>query len=218
MIKMVAFDFDGTIADTIPICIEAFKKAVSPYAGHLLTEDEIIQTFGLNELGMIKTVVKDDWESALQDFYYYYEKMHSNCWKPFSQIGDLILYLKEKGVIVPLVTGKGQVSCDISLKMIDMRNCFSEIMPGDEKRPNKSDSIIKLLKKYQIKNDEFYYVGDAVSDVMACREANVTCLSAAWSSVINFEELNKINPNYIFENIIGLRMFLESKLSDGCYL
>lgn len=26
MIKMVAFDFDGTIADTIPMCIESFKK------------------------------------------------------------------------------------------------------------------------------------------------------------------------------------------------
>ena len=110
MIKMVAFDFDGTIADTIPICIEAFKKAVSPYAGHVLTEDEIIQTFGLNEIGMIKTVVKDNWKLALQDFYYYYEKMHSNCRKPFSQIGDLIIYLKKKGVIVPLVTGKGRMS------------------------------------------------------------------------------------------------------------
>ena len=26
MIKMVAFDFDGTIADTITMCIESFKK------------------------------------------------------------------------------------------------------------------------------------------------------------------------------------------------
>ncbi|MDS0527673.1 HAD hydrolase-like protein [Clostridium sp. SHJSY1] len=58
MIKMVAFDFDGTIADTIPMCIEAFKKVISPYAGHELTEHEILQTFGLNEIGMVKTFVK----------------------------------------------------------------------------------------------------------------------------------------------------------------
>lgn len=30
MFKMVAFDLDGTIADTIPLCVEAFRKSVSP--------------------------------------------------------------------------------------------------------------------------------------------------------------------------------------------
>ena len=57
MIKLVAFDLDGTIADTIPMCIEAFKQAVSPYASKILSEDDIVKTFGLNEEGMIKEVV-----------------------------------------------------------------------------------------------------------------------------------------------------------------
>lgn len=74
MIKLVAFDLDGTIADTIPMCIEAFGKAVSPYAGHTLTKDEIVQTLGLNEIGMVKAVVKEHWENALRDFYIQKEK------------------------------------------------------------------------------------------------------------------------------------------------
>lgn len=41
MIKLVAFDLDGTIGDTIPMCIKAFRLAVSPYAGHLLTDRKI---------------------------------------------------------------------------------------------------------------------------------------------------------------------------------
>ena len=56
MIKLIAFDLDGTIGDTVPMCIRAFEKAVSPYAGHTLSEREITQTFGLNEVGMIKKV------------------------------------------------------------------------------------------------------------------------------------------------------------------
>ena len=197
MIKMVAFDFDGTIADTIPMCIEAFQKAISPYVGHKLTEHEVLQTFGLNETGMIKAVVKDNWKSALEDFYFYYEEMHNNCKKPFPEIYDLINYLKEKNVIVPLITGKGEKSCHISLKKLGMENCFSDIMVGDETRPNKGESILKLLEKYSIKKEEFYYVGDALSDVMACREVRVTCLTAAWSHSDEVEELKKINPNYI---------------------
>lgn len=209
MIKMVAFDFDGTIADTIPMCIGAFKKAVSPYAGHDLTNHEIVQTFGLNETGMIKAVVKDNWKLALQDFYFYYEKMHDSCKEPFSGIRDLIKYLKDKDVIVVLITGKGQKSCDISLKKLGMDSDFSEIMVGNEIRHNKVESISKLLKKYSIKNDEFYYIGDALSDVMACREVGVTCLSAAWSDSVNLEEIKKANPTYIFNNISSLKIFLE---------
>ena len=66
MIKLVAFDLDGTIADTIPMCIEAFKQAVSPYASKILSKDDIVKTFGLNEEGMIKEVVSEDWEKALR--------------------------------------------------------------------------------------------------------------------------------------------------------
>ena len=212
MIKMVAFDFDGTIADTIPMCIEAFKKAISPYAGHELTEDEVIQTFGLNEIGMVKAVVKDNWKLGLQDFYFYYEEMHNSCIEPFPQICNLIRYLKEKNVVVALITGKGQKSCDISLKKLGMENYFSEIMVGDERCLNKANSIKSILKKYCIKNDEFYYVGDALSDVTACRDASVTCLSAAWSDRVDIEELKRINPTYIFNDISSLKAFLESKL------
>ncbi len=211
MIKMVAFDFDGTIADTIPMCIEAFKKAMLPYTGFELTNNEIIQTFGLNEIGMVKAVVKDNWKSALRDFYLYYEKMHDSCTTPFPQICDLIEYLKGKNILVPLITGKGQKSCDISLKKLELENCFSDVMVGFETRNNKAESISKLLEKYAIKKEEFYYVGDSVTDITACRESGVTCLSAAWSESADVEKLKETNPHLIFYSILSLKKFLESK-------
>ena len=33
MFKVVAFDLDGTLADTIPMCITAFRNSISPYLG-----------------------------------------------------------------------------------------------------------------------------------------------------------------------------------------
>lgn len=57
-IKLVAFDLDGTIADTLSLCIKAFRMAVQPYISQTLSEDDIIKTFGLNEEGMIRKVIK----------------------------------------------------------------------------------------------------------------------------------------------------------------
>ena len=53
MIRLVAFDLDGTIGDTIPLCLAAFREATTPYVDHELSDDEIARTFGLNEEGMI---------------------------------------------------------------------------------------------------------------------------------------------------------------------
>lgn len=100
MIRLVAFDLDGTIADTVPMCIQAFREAVSPYAGHLLSEEEIEQTFGLNEIEMVKAVTKEGSEKALIDFYIKYEELHSQCTSPFKGIIPLINMLKQNKVIV----------------------------------------------------------------------------------------------------------------------
>ena len=54
MLKMVAFDFDGTLAHTIPMVIKAFRSSVAPYVEHELTTQAIVHTFGLNEIGMVK--------------------------------------------------------------------------------------------------------------------------------------------------------------------
>lgn len=47
MIKLVAFDLDGTIGDTIPMCLKALKKAVTPYVTlNDVSENDILETFG----------------------------------------------------------------------------------------------------------------------------------------------------------------------------
>lgn len=145
MIKLIAFDLDGTIGDTVPMCIRAFGKAVSPYAGHTLSEREITQTFGLNEVGMIKKVAGEKWREALHNFYPVYEKMHQSCPVPYEGIRELIETLQKAGVLVALITGKGDKSCRIMLKQFDMWNLFCSIKTGEEDRPNKAEAIGKLL-------------------------------------------------------------------------
>lgn len=208
MIKLVAFDLDGTIGETVPMCIKAFELAVSPYAGHALSREEIIQTFGLNEIGMIKMVAGEKWREALNDFYPVYEKMHAECPNPYEGIHELINTLKSKGVLVALITGKGEKSCMMTLEKFGMKDIFCAIKTGAEDRPNKTESISELLEAYHVANDEFYYVGDAVSDVEASRKAGVACLSAAWGTTVETARLEEVNPSNVFFTISDLQNFL----------
>ena len=206
MIKLVAFDLDGTIADTIPMCIEAFKQAVSPYASKILSKDDIVKTFGLNEEGMIKEVVSEDWEKALIDFYVKYKEMHTVYIQPFAGIRELITELKKNSIIVSLITGKGQRSCDITL------HHFESISIGSPDRNTKAESMAELMSKYNIQPAEMVYVGDEFSDITACSKVGIQCLSAAWiASLSKMKKLEKENQGYVFSSIKSLHSFLKKE-------
>lgn len=208
MLKMVCFDLDGTIADTIPMCIEAFKEAVSPYAGHRLSDNEIIQTFGMDEMGMIKSVAGSRWKPALKDFYITYELMHTMCIEPFQGILELLEELEQRNVMVTMITGKGLKSCKITLNKLQLNHSFDECFTGSQKGCNKTEGMLYLLEKYKLQSDEFVYIGDTVSDVIACKNANVVCLSAAWAKSADLNELKVVNNERVYTDISGLRNYI----------
>ena len=57
MIKPAIFDFDGTLADTIPLCREAFRRAIRKLDGRILTDEEIERQFGPDDLGVIQKLI-----------------------------------------------------------------------------------------------------------------------------------------------------------------
>ncbi len=208
MVKLVAFDLDGTIGDTIPMCIRAFKKAVAPYVLHELSEKDIVQTFGLNEEGMIRQVADRNWEKALEDFYACYSQMHEMCPHPFEGITELIQRLRRNGFLTALVTGKGQNSCNITLDKFGMSDYFDAIETGSPYKNRKAEAIGNLLERFHLAPDELLYVGDTVSDVLSCKEAHVECLSAAWAPNALFEELSAVNAGNVITSVPDLKQRL----------
>jgi len=210
MIKLVAFDLDGTIGDTIPMCIKAFKMAVEPYTEHELSEEDIMRNFGLNEEGMVKQVVpSDDWEVALNSFYAIYKKMHVLCLQPFEGITELIKELKDNSIPVVLITGKGKESCDITLQQFEMEQLFDRIETGSAEKNRKSEAITNLLDSYNLRSNEMVYVGDAISDIAECKKAGIKCLSVTWGVLpMTIHQLEQHNQGNIFYSVEALRKFL----------
>lgn len=211
MFKVVAFDLDGTLADTIPMCITAFRNSIFPYTDHTLSPEEILHTFGLNEIGMVKAVVGQNWEPAIEDFYRQYESLHSEVADVFPGIMDLLFFLKNKNIITALITGKGEKSCSISLEKLGLSKLFDETLYGSEISPNKKENMEYLLKKYAISKEEFCYIGDTVQDIKDCRDVGVVCFSAAWQESYNADTLEKENPNHVFYRVSDLYEYLKHK-------
>ncbi|TCD08303.1 hypothetical protein EZ449_12940 [Pedobacter frigidisoli] len=48
-IKAVIFDLDGTLGNTLPLCIAVFKNSIEPLINHSLSDEKILATFVLSE-------------------------------------------------------------------------------------------------------------------------------------------------------------------------
>lgn len=171
--------------------------------------EEIVQTFGLNEIGMVKAVTKEGSEEALIDFYIKYEELHSQCTSPFKGVIPLINMLKQNNIIVAMVTGKGKTSCGITLSKFRMDDIFSDVMTGSAYKNNKKDSLVALMEKYHLNKEECIYIGDAVSDVTACKEAGMRCISAGWGDSADLQKLNEVNAGNVFLSIEEVHAYLQ---------
>ena len=119
MLKLVIFDFDGTLCDSIPLCIRAFRAAIEPLAGRSVSDQEIIETFGPSEEGTIQALIPAYLEEGTAAYLRCYEAFHEDC-RVFPGMRELLAELRKQGMKTALVTGKGMKSCAISLKKLGL--------------------------------------------------------------------------------------------------
>lgn len=212
-IKAVIFDLDGTIGDTLPLCIKAFRKAIEPLIERSVSDEEIIATFGPSEEGTIMALAPEFYEEGVTNYLKYYEKYHNMCPNPFDGIEDILKVLKEKGIHISMVTGKGKYSTDISLQNFFVDNYFEIIETGIVSGPSKPQGIQKIIDFYKhLDKSEFIYVGDAPSDISASREVGISVISAAWAKSAEPEKLKELSPNEIFYSITEFSEWLNARI------
>ncbi|GHT17975.1 phosphoglycolate phosphatase [Planctomycetales bacterium] len=210
-IQCVIFDMDGTITDSLPLCVEAFRQAVVPFLRRTVTDEEILATFGPSDLGTLKLLVPDHLDEAMESFLLHYRRLHPlMCPKPFDEIVDLLQWLKSQKVPLGLVTGKGPRSLQITLDELHLEPFFDAIETGSPLHANKPECLRNILKKFDLKPENAVYVGDAPSDISACREVSIPIFSAAWAKTAKPETLQSLQPDKIFYSISDLVSELRS--------
>ncbi|QDP39881.1 HAD family hydrolase [Radiobacillus deserti] len=201
--KAIIFDFDGTLADTLPVCFEGFQKTFEEYDHRSLTEEEIVEMFGPTEADIIRQNLKHDKkEEAVEWYFHVYETQHEAFVPRNSEIEVLLKDLKEKGFKLGMVTGKARRSLDISLQKLEMEGIFDLTITGDDVQVAKPDpeGLNKALHRLEVHPDEAMFIGDSNADIQAGKEAGVTTVGVHWLEHVQTKEFN-LEPDQYFESI-----------------
>ena len=195
-IKAVIFDLDGTLGNTLPLCIAAFRQSVEPLINRTVSDEEIIATFGPSEEGTILALAPNHYEKGVADYLKYYDSLHDLCPTPFKGIEEILSDLKNRDIRIAMVTGKGKYSTEISLNRFGLAHFFEIIETGISTGPRKAEAIELVLDYFKpLKKEEVIYVGDAPSDILASRRAGVRIIAAAWAETAEPEKLKELEPD-----------------------
>ncbi len=199
--RAALFDFDGTLADTLWICIGAFQDAVEPYWGRRPEAEEISGTFGPSEEGSALALAPQDPEGCLAAYLTHYERMHARCTKPFPGVREMLSDLRAGGCRLGMVSGKGAKTAEISMRLLGLETEFERVETGSAHGSRKAEAIASVLAEWGIIPRDAAYVGDAPSDVRIAKQTGVCAVAAAWAASADLEALRDQQPDALFESI-----------------
>lgn len=207
--KAIIFDFDGTLANTLPICYYAFQKVFIEFDKKDLTTKKIQEMFGPSETGIIKNnLLNPNKEAAIEYFYTKYSELHTSLVKANSEILELLNSLKEAEIKLGIFTGKARRSLDISLKALDMDGLFDVIITGDDvvKPKPHPEGLLKALSLLEVENSVAIYIGDSDADILAGVQANVYTIGVQWLPEYQTPVCSK-QPDLLINSIKEFKIF-----------
>jgi phosphoglycolate phosphatase-like HAD superfamily hydrolase len=191
------FDFDGTLADSLPAMISVFNKNIRGGVNPL-TEDEILMFRNLSSRQAINKLGVRWWQvprlilQGIPDFRALVPTL-----KTFEGLPAALAALQNRGDKLFIVTSNTRDSVDEFLEHQKLESYFTEIITGAGLF-KKSKHIRRLIKTYGLKRKETFYVGDETRDIQAARLSRIKVISVAWGFNTK-AALMRRKPNYIVD-------------------
>ena len=216
MKKLVIFDLDGTLLDTIADLAESANYALKQL-GYPTHDAETIRTFvgnGINKLLERALPENERTEENLMrmrtHFIPYYDAHNADLSTPYPGIVTLLEELQTKGLMIAVASNKYQEATVKLVKHYFPTIHFVEVLGQREGIAVKPDPTIvfDILKKADVCKEEVLYVGDSGVDMQTATNAGVDAIGVTWGFRPR-TELESFCPKGIVDKAAQLNDYLQ---------
>lgn len=188
MKKLVIFDLDGTLLDTIADLAESANYALKQL-GYPTHDVETIRTFvgnGINKLLERALPSHEQTEENVirmrSHFVPYYDVHNADLSNPYPGIVSLLEDLQAKGIQIAVASNKYQEATVKLVKQYFPGIDFIEILGQREGINVKPDPTIvfDILQKADVSKEDILYVGDSGVDMQTAINAGVDAVGVTW--------------------------------------
>ncbi|MGF1494403.1 MAG: HAD-IA family hydrolase [Microcoleaceae cyanobacterium] len=180
MKKVIIFDFDGTLADTLQTLVGITNRLSEEFGYPKTKPDEVVQLQHLStrqivqrsgipvfKLPFLMRRVRLELRQDIQSV------------EIFPQIKETLMDLKAQGYLLYILTSNTKDNVSHVLQRHGVLDLFISIYSGSNLF-GKSRVIRKLLKREKLNRLQAIYVGDETRDILAARQAQIKVIAVGW--------------------------------------
>jgi phosphoglycolate phosphatase len=218
-IKLIFFDFDGTIADTLNAFVNITNRLAVEFGHNPISQEELLRIKNLNTRQIIKysgiSILKLPWLIAKLKSELNHEIKSI---KSFSGIKEALAEVRNQVDRLGIISSNSKENILAFLEINDLQDSFDFIYT-EASIFNKSKVIKKVLKQEENLPEESVYVGDETRDIEAAKRSRVKAIAVSWG--FNSKEvLAAQNPDFLIHQpseLIDAIKSLQQMEMQKCY-
>lgn len=211
--KLIIFDWDGTILDSIGLIVKSIHKAATDFDLPHLDDQSVKDIIGLRldtaVLKLYPGLSEDALALFLERYSDHYLAMEKDALRFYPTVLETLQKLKEHGFLIAVATGKKRNGLDRILKMVKLNHFFDATRCADETAGKPNPKMLnELLLAFNLTNNQALMVGDASFDLQMANNAHIDCIAVSYGAQKVYS-LEKHHPKLIINQLDKLLKYLK---------
>ncbi|MDD7236023.1 MAG: HAD-IA family hydrolase [bacterium] len=209
-IKLVIFDFDGTLADTKENIILTFQMTMKELGVEIKSRQECAATIGLTLEDAFKVLypgMAAEKYILLRDTYRRIFKENRKILVPglFPEVMETLEELRRRGYLMSIASSRQSPSLQSFLEDMKIAHLFEYAVGGDNVEHPKPapDAVLQILRHYNLSAEEAFVVGDMPFDINMATNAGVKSCGVTWGNA-DAAQLKESGANYVIDKMSQL--------------
>jgi len=207
MIRGIIFDFDGTLANTMPVVFACYDYSTEKILGKKADRAPFIETFGLPlKVCLTRVFGAEKGMKICHEYRAYQELHHDELIRPFPRVKETLEHLQQLHIPMAVVTSKSTPTCLRGARCLGLEDYFVTVIGSEQVKHAKPDAepMRMALEKLGTLPEETLCVGDAPFDIISGRRAGCQTAAVEYTQVAREKFTGEAEPDFWLKDLTAL--------------
>lgn len=202
-IKLIIFDLDGTLVDSLDDLTDATNAMLNHFARGELTRPEVRLLVGQGAKRLVERAMPDaspaEVEEGVQIFLAYNDLHIADKTRLYPGVRETVTLMGE-GRQLAIISNKYEAHCKKLLEVLGLTDIFRAVMGVDSHplRKPSPEPLLKMMTDLGVAPAEAVMVGDSSNDILAGKGAGVVTIgcSYGYGDIMEVEDADYLIGNF----------------------